>query len=169
MRKSYKQKYEELKKKVEVKESGVAKHTKNYIHSPKPNFACFIAIVGSVGLSIVNFMLIISTWKMLGLGDLEEESITGFNQLLVCYPLVFEYVFIGLAVVSLVAMIKGGFNKLKKYDEDGLIGGLIWGLIGGLIGGLIVGLIVGLIWGLIVGLIVGLIWGLIAGLISELE
>ena len=91
------------------------------------------------------------------------------KNLIVCYPIITEYIFIVLAVISFVAIFKNGFNNLKGYKDDGLILSLILSLIVGLIWGLISGLISGLTGGLIVGLIGGLIMGLIWGLIEELK
>ena len=155
------QKDEGLKKRLET-DKKLEQHTKRYIHIPFSwkSIGLFFAFIGSLGLAIANFFLIISTWKMLKLGPLNEESITGFHQLLIIYPLIGEYILIGLTLICLVALIKGGFDKVKRYGEEGLIIGLIGGLIAGLIGGLIAGLIGGLIIGLIGGLIIGLIAGL---------
>ena len=153
---NYKQKYENLL---------LEQHRKKYIHIPFSwvFLGRLILLLGSISLSILNFMLIISTWKLLGLGNLETEYITGYNQLLIIYPIISEYILISLSFICLFALVKGGFKKLKNYKEDGLIGALIGALIVGLIGGLSGGLIVGLI----VGSIVGLIGGLIVGLIEE--
>ena len=140
MKRSYKQKYEELL---------IKKHEKKYIHISFSwkGIARFFALIGSLGLAIANFMLIISTWKLLNLGDLTKENITGFHQLLIIYPIIGEYILIGLTVICLTALIKGGFDKLKGYDGEGLIFGLTVGLIGtllfGLTGGLLFGLTVG--------------------------
>ena len=129
----------ELQKKVTKLE--IALHEKSFIHISWYSMLRFFAFLGSLGLSILNFMLIISTWKMLNLGGLTEEGITEFHQLLILYPIIGQYILIGLTVLCLTALIKGGFNKLKSYDEEGLIGGLIVGLIVGLDGGLIWGVI----------------------------
>ena len=149
----------------------IKKHTKRYIHIPFswPAIGRFFAVLATGTLAVLNFFLIISTWKLLSLGSLNESDITGFHQLLILYPLIGEYVLIGLLATSIVACIKGGYKNLNRYSESGLIVGLIFGLIGGLIGGLIVGLIFGLIVGLIVGLIGGLIVGLIFGLEDEFK
>ena len=141
-RKSYKQKYEKLL---------IKQHEKIYIHIPFSWQAIgrFFAFIGSISLAIANFFLIIFTWNLLELKGLDIIDITGFHQLLIIYPLIGEYVLVGLSIICLVAMIKGGFDKLKSYKEVGLIGGLIYGLIAGLIGGLIGGLIAGLIVGIV--------------------
>ena len=153
----------------EIIDLKIEKHRKHYIHIPF-NWKVtgrFFALMGSVGLAIFNFFIIISTWKLVNLGGLNESDIKGAYQLLIVYPIIGEYILIGLAFVCLTALIKGGFNKINKYDDGGLIFGLIGGLIVGLIFGLIGGLIFGLIGGLIGGLIVGLIFGLIGGLQEE--
>jgi len=170
---NYKKKYQELQK--ELVDLKINQHTKRYIHIPFRWKAIgrLSALLGSIGLAIANFFLIIYTWSLLGLGSLDKEDIIGFNQLLILYPLIGEYILIGLVFICLIALIKGGFNKINSFGKGGLIGGLIfglifgliYGLIGSLIGSLIGGLIYGLIIGLIFGLIVGLIYGLIIGLI----
>jgi len=163
------------------KNKQIKKHESEYYHIPKlkGNPWCILLTFIFGMLSYFNFKLIISIFKFVDLanpfGDLFEESIKGVHQLIVIYPILFEYVFIILTLIFLV----GIFKKLKRYNEEGLIVGLIWGLIvglivgiAGLIGGLIVGLIAGLIGGLIAGLIAGLILGiagLIAGLVGELN
>ena len=133
----------------------------------------FFALLGSIGLAVTNVFLILCTWKLLKLGSLATKDIIGVHQLIIFYPLIAQYVLVGLVFICLTALIKGGFNKVKRYDEGGLIFGLIIGLIFGLIARLIAGLIYWLIFGLIIGLIYwliyGLIFGLIAGLIAGLQ
>ena len=155
-------------------------HTHQYLHVPlnKHRLLAFAALCGSVGLAVLNMIMIVWAWGALRIPDLFAEDFAQWGQLLILWPLLGEYVLVGLSIVCLVAMFKGGFSRLKSYSEEGLIRGLIrglilwlilgfiWGLILGLIRGLIGGLIVGLIMGLISGLIVGLIGGLILGLIG---
>jgi len=155
----------ELQKKITQLEIKV--HEKGFIHISWYGILRLIAFLSSLGLSILNFMLIISTWKMLNLSDLNVEDIINVNQILIIYPLIVEFILIGLSFICLVTLIKGGFNKLKSYDEKGLIFGLIVGLIVGLIFGLIFCLIVGLIFGMIFGMIFCMIFGLIFGLFEE--
>jgi len=141
----------------------IKQHTKSYIHIPLSwsFIGVLFAFLGSVGLAILNFILIISignvnkVWTLFSSANPKQEY-HSFSQLIILYPLVGEYILISLSLICLVALIKGGFNKLKSIKEDGLISGLICGLIGGLILGLILGLIFGLIGGLILGLIGGL-------------
>ena len=122
----------------------IRKHTKDYIRVPYPGWnviARVLALLGSVGLAVANFLLLTYTWKLLNISVLfgtEEEiiankSLIGFHQLLICYPLIGEYLLIGLSIICLVALIKGGFNKLKPFNKDGLIFDLMVGLIGSLI------------------------------------
>ena len=148
----------------------VREHEGRYLHVPFSwgFLGRCSAVIISVSLAVLNFLLIIATWKMLALEGLDELDITGFHQLLILYPICGEYVLIALSVICLTALCKGGYSKLKKYDEEGLVGGLIGGLVGGLIVGLVGGLIGGLVGGLIVGLVGGLIVGLIGGLIGGL-
>jgi hypothetical protein len=130
----------------------IKQHEKNYLYFSWKAIARLFALLGSVGLAIANFFLIMYTWKLLELGNGKEENITGFHQLLILYPIIGEYILIGLSIIFLIALIKGGFSKLKSYDERGLIFGLIFALM--------VGLISGLMFGLISGLIVGLMFSL---------
>ena len=189
--KSYKKLYEELKSQKDIQckstdlqvstktliDSKIENHKQSYIHIPFSwkRIGLFFCFLGSLGLSIGNFFLLISignafrVWELLG--QTNEQSklnpIANFNQLIIYYPLIGEYILIGITVICLAAMIKGGFNNLKSYKENGLIAGLIYSLIAVLIASLILGLIVGLIASLILGLIVGLIFGLIYGYPEE--
>ena len=126
-KKSYKQKYEDLLSKREVDEK-IVSHTKSYNHICLGDIGRFFVLLGSIGLTILNFFLISYTWKLLNLGNLNEENLIGFNHLLILYPLIGEYILIGLSAICFVAFIKGGFNKLKSIKDDGLIIGLIIGL-----------------------------------------
>jgi hypothetical protein len=191
-KKSYKQRYEELKAQVKV-DNKIHTHTRSYIHIPFSwsGFGRVMALLGSGVLAVLNFMLIISignifkVWELLGAVN-PEETYHSFTSLIILYPIVGEYLLVGLTAICMVAVIKGGFGKLKPYNKSdgliveliaGLIFGLILCLIAGLIAGLILWLIAGLIFELIAGLIVGLILclifglivGLIAGLIAEFE
>lgn len=170
MKKPYKQKYEELL---------IQKHEKTYLHIPFSwsGIGRFFAVLASAGLAIANFSIIISTWKVLGIGNLDEEVI-GSHQLLILYPLVGEYLLIGLFFVCLAAMIKGGYGKLKRVSENGLLAGIILGIILGimlgitwaLFGVLFLGLNrSGFIIGSIVGLTIGIIFGHMQGMEWELE
>ena len=126
--------------KIKQLEDRIREHEQ--LHRPNKNlWKELLGFIVSLCLAIANFFLIINTWKLLGLGDLTEEHLTSLSQLLICYPLVFEYVFISLTIICFVAIHKNGFENLKKYNEEGLIYCLIYGLIGGLIVGLIGGLI----------------------------
>jgi len=127
-------------------------HEQKYWHIRKFSILPVIATLLFSWLSWINLNLI--DWKIVKTAfDCSKDSCSLVPEdLIVCYPLILECIFICLAVISLVAVFKGGFDKLKSYKESGLITGLIFGLIGGLITGLIFGLIFGLIGGLIVGL-----------------
>ena len=155
----------------------INQHEQQYWHIPKFSLLPILGIILFTLLTIGNYQLI-DKQIVRDVFNWSEEYCEEFvlNDLMILYPVIFEYIFISLLIISLVALFKGGYNKLKNYKEEGLIEGLILGLIWGLILGIIVGLIVGLIlglilgliWGLIEGLILGLIWGLIVGLIGEL-
>ena len=150
----------QLNKKIQQLE--IKLHTKKYIHIPMPSWkgigklclALFTAF-----LSVINFI-----WLLQNITIFDYNYAPKFADLIVLYPLLGQFVLIGLTIILAVSL----FKELKSYDEEGLISGLIFGLISGLIIGLIYGLIVGLIVGLIYGLIVGLIFGLIIGLIYGL-
>ena len=134
-----------LKAKLLIKE-----HEKKYIHIPFSwgFISRLFAFLGSVVLVMCNFFLLISVWTTYNIsvffGTNEEiianKALISFKQLVILYPVFGEYILIGLSMICLVALIKGGFDKLKRYDEDGLIIGLIFGLIVGLTGSLIGGL-----------------------------
>lgn len=129
-------------------------HTKKYIHIPMLSWKWIgkLCLTGLMAfLSVINFVLILRIWKDYNLGYVfanEEELVNyapKFAGLIVLYPLLGQFILIGLTVILAVSL----FKKLKSYGEKEFIGGLI----SRLIGGLIIGLIVGLISGLIVGLI----------------
>ena len=142
----------------------IKKHESEYYHIPKlkgnPWFIPLTFIFGL--LSYFNFKLIVNLWTYLDLGYIFASSEEMLNyspkliDLVICYPIIFEYIFISLTIIFLV----GIFKELKSYKEDGLLDGLIIGLILGLIIGLLGGFIAGFIVGLIMGLILGLIMGL---------
>jgi len=148
----------------------IRKHQQEYWYIKKINLLPLLGLILFVFLAIVNFNLINNEQVsfVFNCEGLECQQIDS-SYLINLYPIIGEYIFISLSMISLVALIKGGFNKLKRYKDSGLIIGLIGGLISGLIIGLISGLIGGLISGLISGLIVGMIVGLIIGLIVEIN
>jgi len=116
VKKSYKKRYEELLVKTQV-EDKINQHTKNYIHIPFSWSATarFFALLGSVGLAIANFLFLILTWKMLKLGYLDEGDITGINQLYIIFPLLGQYLLIGLVFICLTALIKGKYAILVWF------------------------------------------------------
>jgi len=119
-------------------------------------------------LAFANFLLIMACWDFLQIGGLNKSDYKGLYQLRIVYPLIGEYLLIGLAVICFAAMVKGGFNKMKRFDENGLVLGLVAGLVGGLVGGSVIGLVAGLLFGLVAGLLFGLWFGLVSGLVSGL-
>jgi len=142
-------------------------HEDEYYHIPRLALLPVLGFIVFSLLSIGNYQLINKEVIKVAFTCVDECNVLKLNDLMNLYPIIAEYILISLAIISLVAVFKGGFNNLKPYDKKGLIEGLILGLIiGGLIGGLIIGLI---IEGLILGLIIGLIIGLIMGLIKEFE
>jgi len=77
-----------------------------------------------------------------GLGDFDFFSLSRF------YPFFMSYFFVSGFVVSLIGFFKGGYSKLKSFNESGLVWCLVWCLVWGLGSGLIAGLGSGLIAGL---------------------
>ena len=100
-------------------------------------FLRLLSFLGSSALAVLNFWFIFYVWNYLNIDIIDGKLI----DLIIIPDLILEYVLIILAMICLVALIKGGFDKLKSCDEAGIIFGLIYGLIGGLIIGLIFGLI----------------------------
>ena len=122
---------------AKTKQKITKQHEKEYIHIPKPNGKWFAKLGGAIlflFLSIVNFKITLFLWKDLGLSNLPQDAY--FQQLLVLYPFIGQYLFISLTIICVVGL----FKRLNSYDEDELIYGLIGGLIYGLIYGLIVGI-----------------------------
>ena len=151
-------------------------HEQKYYHIPKVKFKLLGLFLLVLTITIFWVYLSITKFGLFEVFGLEPEQIT-INNLQVIPNLIFNYLLISFTFICLVALIKGGFNKLKSFDDEGLIYwlifglifGLILGLIFGLIGGLIFGLIYWLIWGLIYWLIAGLIVGLIVGLMESFD
>jgi len=160
--------YKELEK--EVIDLKIKKHTKRYVHIPVINLIPLLGVFIFGILSYLNLKLI--DWNLIKIvfssDEIFKEYTFHYSQLINIYPIIAEYILIVCAIVSLVALFKGGYKYLNKYNKDGFINMLIPGLIGGLIVGLVSGLVSGLIGGLIGGLIVGFIIGLGGGLISGL-
>jgi len=160
--------YKELEK--EVIDLKIKKHTKRYIHIPVINLIPLLGVFIFSILTYLNLKLI--DWNLIKIvfssEEIIKEYVFNYSQLINIYPIIAEYILIVCAIVSLVALFKGGYKYLNKYNKEGIIKGLIFGLIFGLIGGLVIGLIGGLIFGLIFGLIGGLVIGLIGGLVIGL-
>ena len=137
----------------------IKQHEDNYYHIPKVNLLPLLGLIVFTLLAIGNYQLIDKSIIKEVFKNCEEICVYNLIplNLLILYPIILEYILISLSFISLVAIFKRGYKKLKSYNK----GGLTWGLIVGLTWGLIVGLIGGLIVGLILGLILGLIWGLI--------
>jgi hypothetical protein len=153
--------------KRKTKERTIKEHEDRYIHIPKFNL---IPLLGTMIFGVLAWLnLYLIDWEFIKyVFTCEKECIIPYSALINIYPIIGEYILLSAMLISLVALFKGGYTKLKAYKDEGLIDGLIIGLIAGLISGLICGLIIGLIAGLIIGLIAGLIAGLIIGLIAGL-
>ena len=125
----------------------IKKHTKEYIHIRKRSFGYFFLTLFLILLTIGSFIVLIDSWRFLGLGGLEcskEDCSYNFHQLLILPILIINYIIISLTLCSFVSM----FKKLKKHSEKGSVYELIDGLIDGLLVGLVFGLIIGLVFGL---------------------
>ena len=89
----------------------IKEHESEYYHIPKlkGNPWCILLTFIFGMLSYFNFKLIISIFKFVDLanpfGDLFEESIKGVHQLIVIYPILFEYVFIILTLIFLALVL----------------------------------------------------------------
>ena len=155
---------------MKTKNKNIKQHEDKYIHIPKVNLLPLIGLILFILLAIGNYQLIDKEVISEAFKSCEEECVYNLvtSDLKNLYPIIGEYILISLALISLVALFKGGYSELKSYDEDGLIIRLIVGLIIGLIVGLIIGLIGGLFGGLIIGLFGGLFGGLFSGLIIGL-
>ena len=135
--------YKELEK--EIIDLKIKKHTKRYVHIPVisliPLLGVFIfSILAYLNLKLINWQLI---KIMFSSNKVIKEFTFHYSQLINIYPLIGEYILISCIIISLVALFKGGYkylNKYNKYNKDGLIFILIENLIIGLIGGLIYGL-----------------------------
>jgi hypothetical protein len=157
--------------KRKTKKRTIKEHEDRYIHIPKFNL---IPLLGTMIFGVLTWLnLYLIDWEVIKyVFTCEKECIIHYSALINIYPIIGEYILVALMMVSIVALFKGGYTKLKAYKDEILIAGLICGLIIGLIFGLIIGLTAGLtalmIEGLIIELIIGLIAGLIIGLIGGL-
>jgi len=156
------------------KSKSVKNHENKYWHIPKFKIRLLALFLLSIAITIGYSFIFIEVWKLHSISSIfscvDVECIQiPFSSLGFIPHIFFAYFLISSIFITLAALIKGGFNKLKSYYEGGLIYGLMVCLIFGLICGLIDGSIFGLIYGLIVGLIASLIYGSIFGLILEFE
>jgi hypothetical protein len=116
-------------------------HEETYWHIKKFAILPLLGLILFAYLSYLNFGLIDKQVIKEAFNCEKDNCNLSTKDLINIYPLIGEYILINLGIISLVAFFKRGYNNLKKYKEEGLIGGLIGGLIWGLIGGLIWGLI----------------------------
>jgi len=145
---------------MDVKKRGVERHEQQYWHVPKANLWPLVGLMVFVFLAYANFLGVVWLWNELGLGALQKEDLTDLHQLTIIPSLLLEYFLVCGVIVSLVALVKGGYGKLKSFEEEGLLYGLLAGLLYGLLAGLLYGLLAGLLLSLQVGLLVGLLVGL---------
>ena len=131
-----------------VRKNGLVEHEERYWHVPK---LCLWPLVGLLAfgfLAVANFGLLDWSWL-----DVEMARGFVFSDLVLVYPFFGEWLFVAGFFVSLAALVKGGYGKLKPFSEEGLVVGLVLGLVWGLVVGLVVGLFAGLVLGLVLGLI----------------
>ena len=144
-----KEKIKQLEK--EIINLKIQQHRKDCLHIPFSwkRLGLFGSTLLSGLLAYLNFILLIfvgkafKVWALLG-AESGIEAFSHWSQLIICYPLIGEYILISITIICLIALIKGGFDKLKSVNDNGLIFRLIFDLIFGLIFGLIVGLMGGL-------------------------
>jgi len=112
-------------------------HEEQYWHIPKFNILQILGLIIFSLLAIGNLQLIDKEvlHEVFSQDTCKKDLPCNLvpHDLINLYPIIFEYILISLSLISLVALFKGGYSKLKRYDENGLIVGLIVGLIGGLI------------------------------------
>jgi len=104
---------------------------KKYIPITWGDVGRFFLFLAVAGLAVLNFFLIIQSWKTLELGNLSEKQQYSFGQLAICWVLIGEYLLISSSAICLTAMLKKGFKNLKPVEEERLISGLIVWLIAG--------------------------------------
>ena len=107
----------------------VKRHEEQYWHVPKMALLPLVGVLFFGVLSCLNFFLL--DWSFLNKEVAQRFVFADF--VMVC-PFFGEYFFVVCLVVSLFALVKGGYGNLKPVEENDLIAGLIWGLIWGLIG-----------------------------------
>lgn len=174
---SYKKRYEALLR--EQHGCQVKTHEGRYLHVPRPAWKPLLGSIIGLLLCGGYAFILIAVWNALEVSRAFAAEPAGLLQQLGIVPcLLFAWLLAAGTIVSVAALCKGGYDRLKPYERRGLIWGLIAGLIQGLIFLLILGILGGLIamlggailgGVLIVWLIVGLIGGLIGGLIIGLD
>jgi len=106
------------------KRKTVIEHEQQYWHVPKFSLLSLAVFLFFSGLAWLNFGLLDWSWF-----DVEVARSLTFANFPMVYVFIAEYVYVALAVISFVAMLKGGYGKLKPLTEEGLVWGLIAGLI----------------------------------------
>ena len=108
-------------------------HEQKYYHIPKCKFKLLGLFLLVLTITIFWVYLSITKFGLFEVFGLEPEQVT-INNLQVIPNIFFNYILISFTFICLVALIKGGFDKLKSFDDEGLIVGLMIGLIFGIIG-----------------------------------
>ena len=101
-------------------------HEDKYYHIPKVNLLPLLGLIIFILLAIGNFQLIDKAVIKEVFKSCEDTCIYNLisNNLINIYPIIAEYILISLALISLISLFKGGYNNIKSYNENGLIGGL---------------------------------------------
>src|SRR3989304_9789970 len=105
----------------------IKQHEEQYWHIPKIALLPIIGLIFFVLLSIGNYQLIdkqVVTTAFSNDTYIDLHPLVS-SYLINIYPIVGEYILIALALISLVASLKKGYNNLKSYKESGLIVGLL--------------------------------------------
>ena len=124
-----------------VRKRSVELHEERYWHVPRFGLLPLVGLLACGFLAWANFLGIVELWGLLGLGGLGVSDLVSFSQLAIIPSFFAGWFLVAGFFVSLAALVKGGYGKLKSVSKDGLLFGLLVGLLGGLVGGLVGGLI----------------------------
>ena len=110
--------------KMTTKNKIIKQHEDNYYHIPKVSLLLLLGLILFTLLAIGNYQLIDKLIIKEVFKSCEETCVYNLipSDLLILYPIIMEYILISLSFISLVAIFKRGYKKLKSYSEGGLIG-----------------------------------------------
>ena len=123
-----------------MKTKTLKNHEEQYWHIPKFKIGLIVLLILTLLMTFGYSFIFVNEWNSHDINlvfscENEECKNISINSLGFIPHLFFAYLLINLNFIILFSIIKGGFNKLKNYNNRGLILGLIWGLIWGLICG----------------------------------